>query len=421
MHVPPTHTRRFFIKSSGLAMVSFGLAPRALMRTVWAGGTSRRGKILVVIFQRGACDGLNTVVPYGEEAYRRLRPTIAIPTPRGGSREATLDLDGFFGFHPALEGLIPIWKDGGLAVVHAVGSPDGTRSHFDAQDFMECGTPGIKSTEDGWMNRYIQAHSDPDAKPFRGVSLTPTLPRSLAGKAPVVAMASIRDFTLRSDDPTAVVRRFEDMYAGAVKDVLHGTGEDTFDALEFLKKANPERYQPAAGVSYPRGNYGGSLRQIAQLIKADVGVEMAFTEVGGWDHHAAEGGVQGQLAARLREFSQALSAFHRDLGEKMQDVVVVSLTEFGRTVRENGNRGTDHGHASVSFVMGGGVKGGKVHGRWPGLATETLYEGRDLAITTDFRDLLGELLTRHLGARDLAKVFPGHPQAPSRFPGVMRA
>jgi uncharacterized protein (DUF1501 family) len=414
-------TRRFFLKSSGLALVSFGLAPKALLRSVYAADARGRRKTLVVVFQRGACDGLNTVVPYGEALYRQLRPTIAVPAPRGGDKEAALDLDGHFGLHPALAALLPSYQDGSLAVVHAVGSPDNTRSHFDAQDFMESGTPGVKSTEDGWMNRHLQCTPEPGATPFRAVALTPTLPRSLAGRAPAVAMANINGFNLRPAAGPGVAQGFEDMYAGAVRDVLHGTGQETFEAIAFLKKTDPSRYTPAPGASYPRGRYGDSLKQIAQLVKADVGVEMAFTEVGGWDHHAAEGGVQGQLAVRLREFGQTLAAFQRDLGDRMQDVVLVTLTEFGRTVRENGNRGTDHGHASVSFVMGGGVRGGKVHGRWPGLAPDRLYEGRDLAITTDFRDLLGEVLARHMGAQDLGKVFPGFDAASGRFPGVIRA
>ena len=413
-------TRRFFLKSSGLAFVSFGLAPRALVRSVYAAESGRKKKTLVVVFQRGACDGLNTVVPYAESAYRQLRPTIAIPAPRAGSADAALDLDGHFGLHPSLAPLLGPFQDGTLAAVHAVGSPDSTRSHFDAQDFMESGTPGRKSTDDGWMNRHLQCAPDASASPFRAVSLTPTLPRSLAGRAPAVAMTSIERFDLRPAGGAAVAHGFEDMYAGAVQDVLHGTGQETFEAIQFLKKAAPGRYTPAAGAEYPRGPYGESLKQIAQLVKADVGVEMAFTEVGGWDHHAAEGGVQGQLAARLRELGHSLAAFQRDLGQRMQDVVLVTLTEFGRTVRENGNRGTDHGHASVSFVMGGGVRGGRVHGRWPGLSPDRLYEGRDLAITTDFRDLLGEMLARHLGARDLSQVFPGHDASVARFPGVMR-
>ena len=414
-------TRRFFLKSSGLALVSFGVAPKALLRSVYAADGRGRRKTLVVVFQRGACDGLNTVVPYGESAYRQMRPTIAIPAPRGADKDAALDLDGHFGLHPALAPLLPSFQDGSLAVVHAVGSPDTTRSHFDAQDFMESGTPGVKSTEDGWMNRHLQCTPEPEATPFRAVSLTPTLPRSLAGRAPAVAMANINGFNLRPAAGPGVARGFEDMYGGAVHDVLHGTGKETFEAIAFLKKSDPARYTPAPGAAYPRGRYGDSLKQIAQLIKADVGVEMAFTEVGGWDHHAAEGGVQGQLAVRLRELGETLAAFQRDLGDRMQDVVLVTLTEFGRTARENGNRGTDHGHASVSFVLGGGVRGGRVHGRWPGLAPDRLYEGRDLAITTDFRDLLGEVLVRHMGASDLGKVFPRYDASGARFPGVIRA
>jgi uncharacterized protein (DUF1501 family) len=414
-------SRRFFLKSSGLALVSFGVAPRALVRSVYAAEGTRRKKTLVVVFQRGAMDGLNVVAPYADPVYRRFRPTIALPAPRGGGKDAALDLDGYFGVHPALEPLLPLWKDGTLAAVQAVGSPDPTRSHFDAQDFMESGTPGRKATDDGWINRHLQCSTAEGATPFRAVSLTPTLPRSLAGRAPAVAMASIREFDLRASAGARVATGFEGMYDAAVKDVLHGTGQETFEAIQVLKKADPSRYAPANGALYPRGRYGDALSQVAQLIKADVGVEVAFTEIGGWDTHAAEGGVQGQLAQRLRELGGSLAAFEKDLGGRMQDVVVVTLTEFGRTVHENGNRGTDHGHASMSFVMGGGVRGGKVHGRWPGLEEKSLYEARDLAVTTDFRDLLGELLTRHLGARDLAKVFPGYAGGPSRFPGVLRA
>jgi uncharacterized protein (DUF1501 family) len=413
-------TRRFFLKSSGLALVSFGMVPRVFLRSAAAAQGARRKKTLVVAFQRGACDGLNTVIPYGEEAYRRLRPTIAIPAPRGGSREAALDLDGFFGLHPALEPLLPLWQEKSLAIVHAIGSPDSTRSHFDAQDYMESGTPGVKSTEDGWMNRCLQADAGRAASPFRGVSLTPTLPRALKGRAPAVAMASLGQFGLRGGSDTAVARTFEDMYSRPSRDVVQGAGQETFAAIDFLKRADPGRYRPANGAQY-RGRYGEALKQVAQLVKADVGVELAFTEIGGWDHHAAEGGVQGQLAARLRELGGALAAFHTDLGDRMQDVVLVTLTEFGRTAGENGNRGTDHGHASVSFVMGGAVRGGAVHGRWPGLSGAALHEGRDLALTTDFRDLLAELLARHLGADDLARVFPGHAAGASRYPGVLRA
>jgi uncharacterized protein (DUF1501 family) len=414
-------TRRVFLKASGLGLVSFTVVPRVFQRIAYAAETRGRGKALVVVFQRGACDGLNTVIPFGERDYFALRPSIAVPAPQRGTTAAALDLDGFFGLHPALEPLLPFWKDGSLGLVHAIGSPDATRSHFDAQDFMESGTPGVKATSDGWMNRCLQANPEPDRSPFRGVAMTPTLPRSLAGTAPAVALANIRDFGIRQAAGPVAARSFEEMYAGAVSDVLHGTSDEAFEAIQVLKKTDPARYTPEGGADYPRGRYGESLKQVAQLLKADVGLELAFTEIGGWDHHAAEGGVQGQLAERLRELGAALAAFHRDMGDRMQDVVVITMTEFGRTARENGNRGTDHGHASVSFVMGGAVRGGKVHGSWPGIASHQLHDARDLALTTDFRDLLAELLTRHLGAKNLDRVFPGYEPAASRFPGVIRA
>jgi uncharacterized protein (DUF1501 family) len=406
-------SRRVFLKSGALSLVAFGALPRVLVRGALA---ATRRRTLVVLFQRGACDGLNTVVPYGDGEYRRLRPTIAIPAPRGGSREAALDLDGHFGLHPALEPLLPLWRDRALAVVHAVGSPDPTRSHFDAQDFMESGTPGRKGTGDGWLNRHLCATPAPAATPFRGLSMTANLPRILAGTAPATALRNARDFKLRTSSQT-VARGFEELYEEASQAALQGAGRDTFEALDFLQRQEREGTR-AAGRGYPRGEPGEALAQLAQLIKADAGVEVGFVETGGWDHHAAEGGVNGQLANRLRNLGRALAAFHADLGSRMSDVVVVTLTEFGRTARENGTRGTDHGHGSVALVLGGGVDGGRVHGRWPGLRTEQLYDGRDLAVTTDFRDLVGELLASHLGAKDLVRVFPGHTPRPV---GVMRS
>ena len=412
-------TRRIFLKSSGAA-VAFGAAPRVLLRAA-AAAEGVRGPALVVILQRGACDGLNTVVPWGESAYYDARRTIAIPPPRGSSRERALDLDGFFGLHPALGPLVSFWKDGTLAVVHAVGSPDPTRSHFDAQDYMESGTPGRKTTEDGWMNRHLQASPDPEAAALRAVSLTATLPRILRGSASAVAMADLRRFGLRPRSGSAVARSFEDMYAAAVRDTLQGTGEAAFEAMDAVRRVEALPAEAASPVRYPRGPLGQSLRQIARLIKSDAGVELAFAETGNWDHHAAQGGATGQLANRLGELGGALAAFQQDLGRRTSDVVVVTLTEFGRTVRENGNRGTDHGHGGVSLVMGGPVRGGRVYGRWPGLGRSDLYQGRDLAVTTDFRDLLAELLARHVGCRDLEAVFPGCGAGPSRFPGVLRA
>ncbi len=408
--------RRFFLKSGGLALASVGpvgSAPSFLRRVVEAQGLTAapngRRKTLITIFQRGAVDGLNMVVPHGERAYYDLRPQIAIAQPGRGA-ESAVDLDGFFGLHPAMRPLKQFWDEKRLAVVHAVGSPDNTRSHFDAQDYMESATPGVKSTQDGWLNRYLQARPDPKATPFRAISMTQNLPRSMQGRAPSVAMRNIADFQIRAGAYTQSVQGgFESIYEQGVGDVLRGTGRETFEAVNFLKRVNPAQYRPENGAQYPAGEYGRALMQIAQLIKAGVGLEVAFTDVGGWDTHRGQGGARGQLANLLGQFAQGLHALVTDLGPlRMQDVLVLSMSEFGRTVRQNGTGGTDHGHANAMLVIGGGVRGGKVYGRWPGLADEQLHEGRDLALTTDFRDVFGEVAAKHLGAADLRKVFPGY-------------
>jgi uncharacterized protein (DUF1501 family) len=414
-------SRRYFLKSSGLAMASLGLAPLFLGR-IARGEPQKKGKILITIFQRGAADGLNIVVPFAEKAYFDLRPTIAVPAPSSSRERAALDLDGFFAFHPALEPLLPLYKSRHLAIVHAVGSPDNTRSHFDAQDYMESATPGLKSTRDGWLNRYLLTRSDAGATPFRAVSITAAMPRSLQGKAPAVAMGSIGEFDIRSGGDSNQARRaFKGMYGSTGSGMLGSVGQETFEAVEFLKKTNPAQYQPGEGVTYPRSPLGNSLKQIAQLIKSDVGLEVGFAETGGWDHHTNEGGVQGQLSQRLSDLSNSLAAFCRDMEGRLDDILILTMSEFGRTVRENGNRGTDHGHANVMFVLGGSVKGGKVYGKWPGLAPEQLYEGRDLALTTDFRDVFGELLVQHLKLKAPAPVFPGYNLRPESFRGFLSA
>jgi uncharacterized protein (DUF1501 family) len=410
-------TRRFFLRNSAVAMVGAGAAPLWLERALYAADApSPRKKILVAIFQRGAADGLNIVVPHAEKRYYEMRPTIAVPRPsqRSDQREdAAIDLDGFFGLHPALAPLKPIWDDGHLAVIHAAGSPDPTRSHFDAQDFMESATPGLKATADGWMNRALP-RADPAAQisPVRAVAMGPVLPRAMRGANPAVAVQNLRDFQVRSAEAAGA---FQALYADSQDPLLHTAGRETFEAVSLLQSIHKRPYEPAAGASYPKGRFGDCLRQIAQLIKADVGVEMAFADVGGWDHHVNEVGArasQGQLATRLADFGQALAAFWTDLGDRRGDVALVTMSEFGRTARENGDRGTDHGHANVMFAMGGGVRGGKVYGKWPGLEPEQLYEARDLALTTDFRDVLGELVRGQLGNRDLSKVFPGYTPKP---------
>ncbi len=411
-------TRRLFVKEAGLAVVSFGLAPRFLVRAASAASGGARPRVLVAIFQRGAADGLNIVIPHGDPGYAPARPTIGVSAPGRGAEDRALDLDGFFGLHPSLAPLRPLWTRGELACVHAVGSPDASRSHFDAQDFMEAGTPGVKSTPDGWLNRCLQHGAAPaEASVFRGVALTPILPRSLQGPVAALAVPSIDAFDLRAG--ADVHRGFEALYRDAVRDFLSGAAQATFDAVRRLREARPSARPPEHGAVYPRGRFGEVLRQTAQLIKADLGLEVAFVEVGGWDHHVAEGGARGQLAQRLEEFGQGLAAFWQDLGERRSDVVVLTMTEFGRTVRENGNAGTDHGHATVMFVLGGRVRGGKVHGRWPGLAQDQLFEGRDLARTTDFRDLFAEVAVRHLGVAWRAPLFPGYAIRPEAFPGVL--
>jgi uncharacterized protein (DUF1501 family) len=409
-------TRRIFLKNSAMAMVATAAVPAFLARAVYGAETAGSKKKLVVIFQRGAADGLNVIVPHGEAAYYSMRPTIAIPRP-SRAQESCIDLDGFFGMHPSLAPLKPLWDERHLALVHASGSPDTTRSHFDAQDYMESGTPGVKSTEDGWLNRCMQAEGDDAATPFRAVALGSSLPRILSGGAPAVAIDNVRNFAVGGGGPAAapISSDFEAMYAQSVDAVLHGTGHETFEAVKMLKSADPNRYQPAAGANYPRGRFGDALRQTAQLLKANLGVEVAFTDIGGWDHHVNEGSTQGQLANLLREFSQSLAAFWIDLGPIAEDTVAVTMSEFGRTARENGNRGTDHGHANVMFVLGGSVRGGKVYGRWPGMNEGQLYEGRDLAVTTDFRRVLGEAVARHLGNRQLDAVFPGFDNSQQRF------
>ncbi len=349
---------------------------------------------------------MNVVVPYAEQAYYNARPSIAIPRP-GAAEGAALDLDGFFGVHPSLASVVPYFKDKSLAFVHAVGSPDTTRSHFDAQDFMESGTPGVKSTEDGFLSRAVAGKKA--ESPLRAVSLTPAMPRILAGSAGAVAMSNVAQFGIRGGATSGKLSdSFESMYAETVAGTLGGTAKESFDAARILKSADPQNLQPQNGAVYPNGPLANSLKQIAQLIKSDVGLEVAFTDVGGWDTHAGEGGAQGQLANNLRQFSDAIAAFTRDLGSRMSDVVLVTMSEFGRTVHENGNRGTDHGHANVMMIVGGGVKGGKVYGKWPGLASPQLFENRDLAITTDFRDIFGEILSRQLAVTSMKTVFPNY-------------
>ena len=415
MSQAPTFTRRAFLKGGACALVAAAAPPRFLTRAAFASGA--RKKVLVAVFQRGAVDGLSMVMPHGDGAYFATRRAIALQPPRRGDSTSAVDLDGFFALHPALAPLVPLWQSRALAIVHACGSPDTTRSHFDAQDYMESGTPGVKSTPDGWLARATSGLPAPGS-PFRAVALGPTLPRSLRGEAGAISMTSLERFDVRAASEAAVARKgFESLYEQGVRDLLHGTGRETFEAVKMLKRASAARIPPANGAEYGRSTFGQAMRQIAQLIRADAGLEVAFADIGGWDTHVAQGAEQGQLANRLRDFGQGLAAFVQDLGDRMSDVVVLTMSEFGRTVAENGNRGTDHGHATAMMVLGGGVRGGTVYGRWPGLARERLFEERDLAVTTDFRALFSEVAGRHLAIARPAGLFPGWRATPG--PGVM--
>ena len=428
--------RRVFMKSGAMALATMGLNPTFLRRTVFAQDLLKgaalngnaRGKVLVVLFQRGAADALNVVVPHGERAYYTMRPAIAIPRPASGAAQTAIDLDGFFGLHPALSPFKRLWDDGILTTVHAVGSPSNTRSHFDAQDYMESGTPDNKGTRDGWLNRYLavkgtcdecRLHDGSLAKnsPFRAVAMTPQTPRILEGSSPSVAMNSIDEFTIRTNGSQA--ERIEALYRTGSADVVHAAGGEMFEAMKALKAATPQQYIPQNNADYPRTPFGQHLRQIAQLIKSDVGLEIAFADVGGWDTHVNQGGATGQLANRLDDFAKSIAALVQDLGDRMSDVTILTMSEFGRTARQNGNGGTDHGHATSMFVIGGDVKGKKVYGKWPGLEPEQLNEGRDLALTTDFRSVFSEVAFKHLGAAKMDAVFPGFNGDQSKWLGIL--
>jgi len=421
--------RRVFMKQGALACVVMGMGPfwgpRFLRQTAAAAelGSVRDNKILICIFQRGAVDGLSMVVPHADPFYYQYRTDIAIPRP--GGKEGALDLDGYFGLNPALAPLLPLFKDGSLAAIQACGSPNASRSHFESQDLMESGVDQNRGVADGWLNRMIGCCPEDAAKKtaFRAVSMSATIPRSLQGEQDSLAIRDLDTFGLAGDTsvtlsgPSGTTNGFESMYGAAVDTVLHGTARESFDALDLLKKAQTTGYTPANGAQYPQGNFGRNLKQIAQLIKANVGVQVAFAEVDGWDTHGNQGGAKGQLATRLDGFAKALAALHRDLGDRMADVVVVTMSEFGRTAHQNGNRGTDHGHGTCFFTMGGPIKGGKVYGDWPTLAPDKLFQNRDLAITTDFRDVFGEITAKHFGVpmSAMPTLFPSYAVDAQKF------
>jgi uncharacterized protein (DUF1501 family) len=407
--------RRVFLKNGG-AVIGLSMVPGFLVRTLAQAAPGHARKTLVVIFQRGGADGLNIVVPFSEKSYYEYRPNLAVPEP-GKGENAAIDLNGSFGLNSALQPLVALYKAGQLGIINAVGSPDtGQRSHFQAQDFMESAAPGDKTISTGWLNRYLQATPDPMRKPLRATAIGETLPKALRGPAAAITLGSGNQFeTIGSD-------LYESMYSSETNALLSGTAREMFEAVKQLKSTRSAEYRPANGATYPAlgqpGSLGSALMQVAQLVKANVGLQVAFIDVsGGWDTHANQG---ERLPNLLRPFGQALAAFHRDLGDRMQDVMVLTMSEFGRTARENGNGGTDHGHANFMFVSGGTIKGGEIYGKWPGLAKGQLNEDRDLALTTDFRDVLAELLVGHLGCEKPETIFPGYGVDRKRFTGIVK-
>jgi uncharacterized protein (DUF1501 family) len=393
-------SRRHFLRGAG-ALAALGAVPGFLGRAL-AASAPGSGKTLVLVFLRGGADGLSIVPPVGDPAYRAARPTIALAAP--GKEGGTLRLDDVFALHPALSPLLPLWSDRTLAIVHAAGLPGATRSHFDAQDFCESGTPGLKSTADGWLNRAVQRSGGPEGA-FRVVAIQPTLPRMLVGDAPAVAMSSLGQF--RMPGGPAGSSAFDALYAQAVDTALRTTGIETFEALREAGSAKLAQLPPANGAEYGGAPIARRLQDVARLIRSGVGLQVAATDMGGWDTHVGEGTEKGQLASRLAELGGALAAFARDLGPRWADTRVVVMTEFGRTARENGNRGTDHGTASVMLVLGGGVRGGRVLGGYRGVARSELFDERDLAIGTDVRSVLWETVQAQLDLRDASRVFPG--------------
>ena len=393
-------SRRQFLRSAG-ALAALGAVPGFLGRALAASGASS-GKTLVLVFLRGGADGLSIVPPVGDPAYRAARPTLALASP--GRDGGALRLDDVFALHPALSPLLPLWSDRTLGIVHAAGLTGATRSHFDAQDFCESGTPGLKSTADGWLNRAVQRAPGPDGA-FRVVALQPTLPRMLVGDAPAVAMSSLGQFRLPGGPGGSTA--FDALYAQAVDTALRTTGLETFEALREAGSAKLARLPPDNGAAYGNAPIARRLQDVARLIRSGVGLQVAVTDMGGWDTHVNEGTEKGQLASRLAELGGALAAFARDLGTRWADTAVVVMTEFGRTARENGNRGTDHGTASVMLVLGGGVRGGRVVGGYRGLGRSQLFEERDLAIGTDVRSVLWEAVRGQLALGEPSRVFPG--------------
>lgn len=409
-------TRRAFLKSGALAVFGIGVGgvPTFIDRAAANAGLAlpyRKKNVLVCIFQRGAMDGLMAVSPFTDEYLKAARPSLFMSAAKSSPIKPLIDLDGRFGLHPGFQSFESFFREKRLAIVHGIGSPNNTRSHFDAQDFMESGTPFQKNNMTGWLNRAsgLLGH---DASPFRSVSMTQSMPRSLYGPNAALAIHNLNDFSLRGrgkmPSMNLTAKSFEELYDETASSLYKETGKETFEAVRMLEKIDTKSYKPANGAVYPNSGLGNSLKQLAQLIKADVGLEIGFAESGGWDTHYNQGTELGPFARNAMDLSNSIIAFWTDLGPDWQDqVTVMSMTEFGRTVKQNGSGGTDHGRASCNFILGNKVKGGKVYGDVKPLAVENLEDGRDLAVTTDFRAVFQEVAMSHLNISKPGDMFPG--------------
>lgn len=398
-----TCTRREFLCTAGAASV-----PLAAPRLVFAdsGKAAENADTIVIVFQRGGMDALNAIVPHADADYYRLRPTLAIPRPGTGTG-AALDLDGFFGFHPSLAPLQPLYQEGRLAAVHATGFVLGSRSHFDCQDFMERASLGTSGITSGWLNRHLETIGVTET--FQAVGVGSALQPSLRGTAPVIGLSNIASFDIRTT--SARRRSIGDTFGALYGDstLLSGSARLALGAIDELAVANPAQYPVENGAVYPTTSFGTQMREVAQLIRADIGLQVAAVDIGGWDHHDNEAGI---LSTLLDELARTLAAFDTDLGTRMQNVTVVTMTEFGRRAAENASGGTDHGSGYGMLLLGGGVVGRTVYRSWPGLTDTQLFRG-DLAITTDYRTILSELLLKRGGGTDLAYVFPDFAQVPA--------
>ncbi len=405
-------SRKAFLKQAGLALFSIGVGgvPSFIARAAGSNKMQRlykKNKVLVFIFQRGAMDGLMAVTPFTDPHLKAARPTLFMDA-ASSSTKRLIDLDGRFGLHPSMAAFEQLFKEKRLAIVHGMGSPNNSRSHFDAQDYMESGTPFNKGTSSGWLNRAagLLGH---DATPFRAVSITNAMPRSFYGDNETIAISNLQDFALPGKNNPSInfaAKSFEDLYDQTTSSLLNKTGKESFDAMKTLNKTNLKNYIPANGAQYPGSPLGNALKQIAQLVKADVGLEIAFAESGGWDTHFNQGTDNGVFARNVADLSNSITAFWTDLGAQQDDVTLMTTTEFGRTVKQNGSGGTDHGRGSCCFIIGNDVNGGKVHGNMQPLAAENLADGRDLAVTTDFRSIFSEVADQHLLIHDDAALFP---------------